>query len=585
MSFFAEAETFVFWDMNECKIPNDLVIESLYKNIKSALANEGYHGNVSIRGYGRKNHIGDEFLPEGFTFIHERLKGNRRDFRIWEDSFLSVPHFIPCNVMLIVHDDALAHLENSKGINILVAQNVINQSLVQKLAAASVWLWKSLSRGGSPNCLNESACTMISSKTKISLPAPSPNKPIMISDSIPNELILEILLRLPAKSVARFHCVSKLWASIFDRPYFKELFLTRSLARPQLLFSLEENGVWSYFSLPQHQMSLVVAAEFHMKFPPENIHLKFPPYNSLPIYSHRSRQFSCGYASGLIYLYAMWIEEEKYSGVPVIFNPNTGRYATLPSLARYRQCYSFLGFDPIDKEYKVLFMAYPSGPDANKVLTYGNGKLRWRTIQCSIKHEIVSEGICINGVLYYLGDREDWVHDETSQNYMIVCFDVRYEKFKFIFVELLCDELINYKGKLGVIYYDDYTDDAIELRLWVLEDLEKEEWTKHAYTLRYDRFFRRNASVVGVTAAGEIVLSMGDYTSEEPFYVYYFNPERNTIQRVEIQGFGEYHKAFRNHVYTFVDHIEDLNCINDAKLLQSRIYVPCGGEGGEREDE
>ncbi|KAL1207535.1 F-box protein [Cardamine amara subsp. amara] len=340
----------------------------------------------------------------------------------------------------------------------------------------------------------------------------------MISDSTPNDLILEILSRLPAKSVAMFRCVSKLWAYIFGGPDFTKLFLTRSSARLRLLFALEEeDGVWSFFSLPQRQQSsssLVVSTEFHMKFPPENMY----------IYSRRSRQFSCGYASGLIYFYA--VDQRGFQGGPVICNPNTGWYATLPDLLMYRKCYSFFGFDPINKQFKVLFMAYPSGPDEHKILTFGTRKMRWRTIECSLTHDIASEGICINGVLYYLG----WVDDEMEK-YLIVCFDVKFEKLK---LEILCDELINYKGKLGVIYYDHRTNDAIDLSLWVLEDIEKQEWSKYAYNLRYDRFFRGNASVIGVTATDEIVLSMGDYTYEEPFYVYYFNPERNTIQRVEI---------------------------------------------------
>ncbi|KAL1225951.1 F-box protein [Cardamine amara subsp. amara] len=462
-----------------------------------------------------------------------------------------------------------------------LAQNVINLSLVQKLHATSVWLWKSLSSGGSPTALNETVPAFnISLTTKESPCVRSANETIMISVSIPNELILEVLSRLPAKSVARFSCVSKLWASIVYRPYFTELFLTRSSARPRLLFALEEDGVWSFFSLPQHQnlWSHVVTADFHMKFPPDNMR----------IYSHRDRQFSCGYASGLFYLYAMLIKKEDYNGVPVICNPNTGRYVNLPYLYRFRQCYSFFGFDPIDKQFKVLFMAYPSSPDRNKILTFGTGELRWRRIKCSIKHEIVSEGICVNGILYYLGDRDGW-GGFYEERYVIVCFDVRYEKFKFIYLATFVDRFINYKGKLGVIFNDHYTKDAKELRLWVLEDVEKQEWTKYAYTLRYDQFFSRIPFVVGVTAMGEIVLSMGEYTREEPFYVYYFNPERNTIQRVEIQGFGEYHKAFRNHVYTFVDHIEDLNYVNDAKLLQPRIYAPKEeeeeSEEGEEEEE
>lgn len=208
--------------------------------------------------------------------------------------------------------------------------------------------------------------------------------------------------------------------------------------------------------------SLVVAAEFHMKFPPD----------SMKIYPRSDRRFSCGYASGLMYFSGMRIKKNDYDGVPVICNPKTGRYETLPSLLRYRKAYSFFGFDPIDKVFKVLFVADACAPDHHKILTLGTGEMKWRTIKCPlIRHEIVSEGICINGVLYYLADMFEGLSDSDSDSdssegmtdFMIVCFDVRSEKFKVIYPEGYC-QLINYLGKLGLVYYDDDAGDAIVLR-------------------------------------------------------------------------------------------------------------------------
>ncbi|CAF1967461.1 unnamed protein product [Brassica napus] len=68
---------------------------------------------------------------------------------------------------------------------------------------------------------------------------------------------------------------------------------------------------------------------------------------------------------------------------------------------------------------------------------------------------------------------------------------------------------------------------------------------------------------------GDIVLSM-NYTSRKsrPFYVFYFNLEMNTFQRVQIQGLGGYYDENRHRDYTFVDHVDDLN-VNDAKYLKS----------------
>ncbi|KAG7648837.1 F-box associated domain type 3 [Arabidopsis thaliana x Arabidopsis arenosa] len=261
----------------------------------------------------------------------------------------------------------------------------------------------------------------------------------------------------------------------------------------------------------RHCVRLLETAEFHMKFPPD---------------------------------------EDDYDGVPVLCNPITGHYATLPAIARFRQAFSFFGYDPIDKQFKVLFMimAYPCSPDHHKVLKLGSGEMSWRRLKRTLRHEIMSEGICINGVVYYLGDTS-----EVLTSFVVVCFDVRYETFSFLYPGSYC-ELINYKGKLGLVFYDDYDGDTIKLRLWVLEDEEKNEWSKYAYVLWDDIFLAHYVSVVEVTAT----------------------------------GFGEYHEASGNRsrvcvfvdnvfekdcsrFYALADHVEDINVI-DSKLLKSKIY-------------
>ncbi|ESQ33461.1 hypothetical protein EUTSA_v10009794mg, partial [Eutrema salsugineum] len=52
------------------------------------------------------------------------------------------------------------------------------------------------------------------------------------SDTIPMDLIPEIFSKLPAKSMARFRCVSKLWGSIHRR-----LFFVLERANHEFLFS------------------------------------------------------------------------------------------------------------------------------------------------------------------------------------------------------------------------------------------------------------------------------------------------------------------------------------------------------------
>ncbi|KAL1187899.1 putative F-box protein [Cardamine amara subsp. amara] len=71
---------------------------------------------------------------------------------------------------------------------------------------------------------------------------------------------------------------------------------------------------------------------------------------------------------------------------------------------------------------------------------------------------------------------------------MVVCFDVRSEKFTFVKVMETFDRdlprtttLINYSGKLGLLMTDEYDDDVSgkneSFELWILEDVGKHEWS------------------------------------------------------------------------------------------------------------
>lgn len=120
---------------------------------------------------------------------------------------------------------------------------------------------------------------------------------------------------------------------------------------------------------------------------------------------------------------------------------------------------SYLGYDPIDKQFKVLCMTQsyvgPSPSEEHQVLTLEYGKkLSWRLIKCDIRHSPVYvdyrygqstyDGICINGVFYYLAFVSWELHDGFPD---IVCFDIRYEKFSFI-KKAHQGMNINYGGKI-----------------------------------------------------------------------------------------------------------------------------------------
>ncbi|RID66764.1 hypothetical protein BRARA_D01880 [Brassica rapa] len=296
------------------------------------------------------------------------------------------------------------------------------------------------------------------------------------SETIPHDLIIEIVSRLPTKSVARCRCVSKLWSSLLGRK-------TAAM-------------VWE------------------------------------------------------------------------ICNPSTGQSVILPKMKSRKRtgATSFFGYDPTEKQFKVLSMFITKNGISNEhqVLTLApTGKLSVRIIECSIPHCPQSPGICINGVLYYKSS-PNW----SSEVDGIMCFDVRSETFRFVrvmepFIRAVHPRatLINYNGKLASVMstqsYNYIDEKSIGFVMYVVQDLEKQKWSKHNYELTHLREYGVAMLLfAGVTVAGEIVL-LPKYPSS-PFYVFYCSLERKSIRRVEIQGMGGFKQ-----VYTFVNHVEDV------KLMQT----------------
>ncbi|CAA7014913.1 unnamed protein product [Microthlaspi erraticum] len=370
------------------------------------------------------------------------------------------------------------------------------------------------------------------------------------SETIPTDLMIEISLRLPRKSIARCRCVSKLWNSTLDSPYFIEF-----LTRPRFLFSFQKDSELCFLSSPQDENSSLVDADYHLKLKLED---------SFKV---------CGHVRGLVCLHDLWGIKGKKETAPVICNPRTGQLLPLPKVKTKRSIpvKSFFGFDPTDKEFKVLTI---TDGVQHRVLTLGTRKLEWRMVECGIpRHYPTRDGICINGGLYYLAGFQGPGHVPFRA---IVCFDVRLEKHRVINaaegMDLDQGTLVNYKGKIGVLASDDVswidrlTGESRHIVLWVLVDTETHEWSKHVYELPQPLWKNVVALYfVGVTGGtDEVVLWPRSVCA--PFYVYYYNMERNTLRRVVIKGMDAAVRYYGGCMT--LDYVEDLKLMrHDATIL------------------
>uniref|UniRef100_A0A0D3BST2 F-box domain-containing protein n=1 Tax=Brassica oleracea var. oleracea TaxID=109376 RepID=A0A0D3BST2_BRAOL len=193
-------------------------------------------------------------------------------------------------------------------------------------------------------------------------------------------------------------------------------------------------------------------------------------------------------------------ERKPVSFVSVICNPSRRQSFTLPKMKTRKRTglRSFLGYDPIDKQHKVLAMT---------------------------KHDYKYSFVTL---------MESGKYDAT---------------------------LINFQGKLASVRSSATTflsGTSTSLEMYILEDPEKHEWSKRIFNLP-PMWTDASASrvilyFVGVTATNEFVFK--PFCSSDPFYVHYYNYVNKAIMRVEIQGMGAFEKASR--VRIFLDHVEDV---------------------------
>ncbi|KFK37879.1 hypothetical protein AALP_AA3G041200 [Arabis alpina] len=335
------------------------------------------------------------------------------------------------------------------------------------------------------------------------------------------DLKMEILMKLPAKSVAKLNFVSNLFSSMIRSKEFTDLYMARSSTRPRLLFRVYREGLHFFHSCSQENPSYD-----HR----ERVSITLNP-NLDYVFSQPVRGLICG---------------RKDSRV-LIGNPSTGQFITLPRV-RTGQVW-FLGYEPVNDVYKVLCVTEKRNQvsEEHQVFILGAQRQQWRMVKCNHPHIVPpyqSTGLCINGVVYYYG----WIRTKRS----IISFDLRSEEFNL--VNLPDDvkrgdgysDLVNYHGKVAFFM------DCNGTLLWVLEDASKQEWSKVSFLISaweglpgLDRFL-----FCGALSTGELIFTPD--SSRNPFYFISYDLKENITKKVVVQGIGDN----LTEIEIFCDHVE-----------------------------
>lgn len=239
---------------------------------------------------------------------------------------------------------------------------------------------------------------------------------------------------------------------------------------------------------------------------------------------------------------------------------------------------SYFGYDPIRDEHKALkiWLMKVGDPIVTKVAmevwVFPLGAYSWNRIAGVAPHNPFTDGVCIDGTLYYGA--------YTSMNFVgdttIVAFNVGLEKFEFIAgppdLFMFKEDVIltEWKGHLGVIDFEQLNR-AGRVDLEVLEDPQKRVWSNKSFTLPpswRDVVGEGQIYVAGTVYTGEIILVPQSFI--KPVMVFFYDANSGSVRGVTVEGLPDSESWFTelNHSrwlknIRFTEHVESIFSMED----------------------
>ncbi|XP_019090052.1 PREDICTED: putative F-box protein At5g15660 [Camelina sativa] len=381
-------------------------------------------------------------------------------------------------------------------------------------------------------------------------------------DELPHDLVIEIFGRLPSKSLARFLTVSKLWATTIRSPDFIRSYPRGSSWQPRTLIAAD---------LDSHGSGGATGNLCFFKWPSSSSPKSFISRLTCPVNYDQHMECNYHHVNGLISV--------GYGQEQIVFNPITGRSITLPRARTMRKLVkSFFGYDPVSDEFKVVCMTekmydrhHEEPSSEHQVLTFTLGaessadvKKSWHMINCSIPRRPCTNGVCINGVVYYVARTGAQMSHMRLTRFALRPGDSLDlltslpEEIKTSSISNLF--LINYEGKVAISTHTSF----YTYNVWVMnQEGGKHEWFKKiTFSIEPSNWKRLldNLYVRGATHTGEIILAPTHYS--EAFYIFHYNPKKKSCRKIHIQVSARYKvKLHRRKAYVFSDYVDSVRLL------------------------
>ncbi|KAF5746720.1 F-box protein CPR30-like [Tripterygium wilfordii] len=398
-----------------------------------------------------------------------------------------------------------------------------------------------------------------------------------MSDYLPHEIVADILLRLPIRTIGVCSCVCKLWRSIIT----SKAFITNHLAKTR-----EKGGSRA---LLRRSGCADMEGRFSLHFDTGSfdkfLDLDFPHENFLGEFH------VVGYCNGLLCLadYDRFLCSRTCN--VSLCNPTVRKCISLPPFSIshdfYFESLSF-GFDSVSNDYKVMTIWFHNEENeyhchSNPVVgIYSLSSNSWRDIsETALSFDVVgfrsdhvvdfrSDQIFLNGAVHWIlicGDRGD---EEFSEK--IVRFDMSHEMFDkmclpnsldFMFTDKSLDLSIAVFGeKLSIVCLDLSTFDTDDAwSVWVMMEYGvSDSWTKQfRISLQALEMGMHLNQVLGVRENGELILLIQNTwqsQSQNRKLLLSYNPECQQVTDLNIHSLGNtlYLDSFLE-ILVLLDHV------------------------------
>ncbi|XP_057505528.1 F-box/kelch-repeat protein At3g23880-like [Actinidia eriantha] len=338
-----------------------------------------------------------------------------------------------------------------------------------------------------------------------------------MSECLPVEVVIEILKRLPVKSLLQFRCVCKTWRSLITSPNFITMHLNQTLSDPK---NRNIRTLLRHYSKDQGKEIYSLHSD-NETFDENNEGIEFPFAKQTKFYWR-----VVGSCNGLLCLSD---DLFYYMDSIILWNPMIRRSLTLPvpcfTLDSYGPSMFALGFgvDPKTKDHKVVRLAYAQGDDGFEVppvveifsLHLGS----WRGIHSAVSYNITEHfwsQALINGVVHWVAYHLSKKNGARTFRSLIMSFDLGSEEFGELKLpeSLVGASPINmsaavFGGSLTILQYDSQIW-ASSCSIWVMKEYGIVESWSNQFNIDLG-----GGVVLGVRGNGELLLSTssGDLVS------------------------------------------------------------------------